>query len=1208
MEFMRDIQTGPIKLRNSSNRLNLIAEIRKRPAIWDLQSKGNISTRILQQTWKELGRAMGADVDVCKRKWKILRSTYRNEVKKLELRIVEDKFNGSYDPNKEYKCNWIFYEHMNFIHDTKKPKPMKHGNSPVNDNNSGDNDSNQVSKFHNMVNIKIEPELDIKPKVYLPDDDDNSPQTPVDVKPNFSGFKLEENPEPADDKPTTSNWKYTKCSNNQANLLEGFAKDDHKLIKSSRSDIKDSNDMIHVNDSDYNFLISFLPKMKKINDLQNFQFRAQTTDLMLDIMSQSTLISEVRKRPTLWDINGEEHRSKKLIQTAWKDVAAAMGSNVNDCRRKWKSLRGRNRAIVDKIELRIQEDKQKGSYNPNNDYGSEWTYLEHMKFMNDIKKPPVNDDKSELEMSIRFKLIAEIRKRPAIWDVNSEEHRTKGIYQTAWNDVAVAMGSNVKECSRIWKILRDMSRSILKKKELRIKEAKQKGSYNPNKAYSSQWPYLKHMEFIHGMKLDNKSDDNDTNQVCKVHNKDNIKMEPESDPEKSNDMDKFKLIAEVRKRPALWDINSEEHRSQRIHQKAWKDLAVAMGSNVNDCRRFWRNFRTTNQKIVKRIKLRIQEAKLKGSYNPNNVYTSEWPYLEHMTFMNDIKKASPTKLGNSNEIDKFKLIAEMRKRPALWDNQSEEHISCLSLPEVWKDLAVSMGSDVDTCQGNWMSLCKFYRASDKRLESRIKEAKLNGSYNPNKKIYKCKWPYYEAMKFMKANTTGWIKLRTSGDKLQLIAEMRKRPELWDFQSKEHRSCLSAAEVWKDVAVSLGSDVETCQRNWVHLCRSYRGSAARLELRIQEAKQKGSYHPNNDYSSQWPYFEHMEFMKDKTTGSIKLRHSGDKFKLIAEVRKRPELWCIKSKAYKPRLALQKIWEDLAQAMGAEVDDCKLKWTRLLNGYRVEVKKLELRIKEDKLNGSYNPKKEYRSKWIFYERMKFCNNFKNPSLMELGNTFVNDINSDDNDSNQVSKFQNNTMEEVYLPDYEDNSLQEPFGMKSNFSGQNSPENQDLADDRPTTSHWKCTKRSYAQANCLEDVEKEEHNLIKSAKVETELDLDPEVYIPDDEDYDTDSQMSGMEFLSEPNSPQNQESDEDKTWSTGVLLEDIEKEEYSLIESIKVEPELELDPEDEDDDTDSQMSDSDYNFLVSFLPKMKKINELQNLQFRSKVTDLMLEIATE
>ncbi|XP_065361828.1 uncharacterized protein LOC135955406 [Calliphora vicina] len=750
----------------------------------------------------------------------------------------------------------------------------------------------------------------------------------------------------------------------------------------------------------------------------------------------------------------------------------------------------------------------------------------------------------------KFKLIAEVRKRPALWDIKSEEHRFKRIRQKVWKDVAVTMGSDVagNDCNRIWRSLRDRNRVVAKKIELRIAKDKLNGTYDPNNEYKCQWVFYEHMKFANDIKKssptelnDNKSDDNDSNQVSESHNMDNTKMDENNslvEREMSNAMDKLKLIAEVHKRPALWDIESEEHRSKRINKKSWKDVAVAMGSDANDCRRMWRYLRNMNRIVVKKIELRIKQAKLKGSYNPNNDYGSKWPYLAHMKFINDIKQPSPMKFGNSS----------------VNDNKSD-------------------GNDSNQA------------------------SKVHTKMEPERDL--------EMSKVM--------------DKFKLIAEMRMRPALWDNKSEEHRSCLSVPEVWKDLAASMGSDVEKCQRTWVHLCKSYKGSVRRVKSRIKEDKLNGSYDPNNDYSTNWAYFEPLEFMKDYTIihyrRPIKFRTSGKKLKLIAEVRKRPELWCVKSKEYIPRLALQKSWEDLARAMEADVtaDDCKRKWTSLLLKQLTEVKKLELRIKEDKLKDSYNPNNEYRSKWFLYEHMKFCDDIKNPSLMELGNTSVNDNNSDDNDLSQVSEFENmdnykmepqlDLEPEVYIPDDEDYDTDSQISAMEFLSEPNSPQNYESADDKPSSTSGYCTKPSYDQAK---DIKKEDSNLPKTVKLEPELDLDPEVYILDDEDDDTDSQMSGMEFLSEPNSPQNQESADDKPSSTGgnctkrpydqaICLEDLEKDEHNLIKPVRSN---EMVP----------VTDSDYNFLVSFLPKMKMINELKNLQFRAKITDLMLEISRE
>lgn len=43
------------------------------------------------------------------------------------------------------------------------------------------------------------------------------------------------------------------------------------------------------------------------------------------------------------------------------------------------------------------------------------------------------------------------------------------------------------------------------------------------------------------------------------------------------------------------------------------------------------------------------------------------------------------------------------------------------------------------------------------------------------------------------------------DRLKLIAEIRQRPVLWDYQSIEHKSRVCAPEMWRDVAQIMGTD-------------------------------------------------------------------------------------------------------------------------------------------------------------------------------------------------------------------------------------------------------------------------------------------------------------------------------------------------------------------------------------------------------------------
>lgn len=75
--------------------------------------------------------------------------------------------------------------------------------------------------------------------------------------------------------------------NDQMHFLENLEQEEQHLITSTHRDIKHSNNMDHIGDSDYNFLISFLPQMKKMTELQNLQFRAKMSEMVLKVLSPS---------------------------------------------------------------------------------------------------------------------------------------------------------------------------------------------------------------------------------------------------------------------------------------------------------------------------------------------------------------------------------------------------------------------------------------------------------------------------------------------------------------------------------------------------------------------------------------------------------------------------------------------------------------------------------------------------------------------------------------------------------------------------------------------------------------------------------------------------------------------------------------------------------------------------------------------------------
>ncbi|XP_037819229.1 uncharacterized protein LOC119608748 [Lucilia sericata] len=139
-----------------------------------------------------------------------------------------------------------------------------------------------------MDNIKMEPDVDMDAEVFSVDDDDDDDGSCNQLYSEHllkqAAHQVSPQKQPKA-RPSTSPFKGSKSSYDQVHFLEDLEKEEQNLMKSTRLDISHSNDLAHIGDSDYNFLVSFLPQMKKMSELQNLQFRAKMTNLMLEIMS-----------------------------------------------------------------------------------------------------------------------------------------------------------------------------------------------------------------------------------------------------------------------------------------------------------------------------------------------------------------------------------------------------------------------------------------------------------------------------------------------------------------------------------------------------------------------------------------------------------------------------------------------------------------------------------------------------------------------------------------------------------------------------------------------------------------------------------------------------------------------------------------------------------------------------------------------------------
>ncbi|XP_054733524.1 uncharacterized protein LOC129241299 [Anastrepha obliqua] len=267
----------------------LIEEVKARPIIWQVPYGMYKDRAVTPPKWAEIAAILGVDVKRCKRKWKNLRDAYRAEVRRIDRREERLKASGVYDSSVNIQSKWAYFEPMSFINDTRRPRYPSHTHRS--DDGEGSNGSHdEPPGFHSICDIKMEPH-------HTSDEDEYeeeeqlleqfvSAATPQAVRRLSNSISVAN---AAEDAITSA--ASCKCSNradDQVHFLENLEREEQSLMQSTRMDMRRDNNTSHVGDSDYNFLVSFLPQMKRMSELQNLQFRAKMSELLLNIMTPNT--------------------------------------------------------------------------------------------------------------------------------------------------------------------------------------------------------------------------------------------------------------------------------------------------------------------------------------------------------------------------------------------------------------------------------------------------------------------------------------------------------------------------------------------------------------------------------------------------------------------------------------------------------------------------------------------------------------------------------------------------------------------------------------------------------------------------------------------------------------------------------------------------------------------------------------------------------
>ncbi|KAH8313059.1 hypothetical protein KR067_012848 [Drosophila pandora] len=281
----------------------LIAEVKQRPALWDLAHPDRSNRTETQRLWLEVADAVGLNVDVCRTKWKNLRCSHRRLSRRSGLK------HQHHNPSPSHQ--WSYAEAMSFLDGHYTPQ------------DSGTNDEEDMPESDvspdSMLTFKMEEKDEMEADNDALMQEFQNAATPQalrrlsqsislasaaaeeQVTPDSQGLRqamglgvgLAVNPNVVQGSAmaaaAASSCHCAKRVDEQVNFLENLEREEQQLMQSTNQDLARSKNVLHVGDSDYNYLISFLPLMKQMTPIQNVYFRAKMGELLLQTMQQATL-------------------------------------------------------------------------------------------------------------------------------------------------------------------------------------------------------------------------------------------------------------------------------------------------------------------------------------------------------------------------------------------------------------------------------------------------------------------------------------------------------------------------------------------------------------------------------------------------------------------------------------------------------------------------------------------------------------------------------------------------------------------------------------------------------------------------------------------------------------------------------------------------------------------------------------------------------
>ncbi|KAH8256220.1 hypothetical protein KR026_011196 [Drosophila bipectinata] len=274
----------------------LIAEVKQRPALWELTHPDRSNRTETQRLWLEVADALGMTVDMCRTKWKNLRCSHRRLSRRSGLK---------YQPHHHHSPGhqWLYADDMSFLDghympqdsgtndEEDMPDPELAPDSMMifkdeKDQMEADNDA-LMQEFQNAATPQALRRLSQSISLASAAAEE---QLSPDSQELRQGMGLAGNPNSGQGSAlaaaAASICHCAKRVDEQVNFLQNLEREEQQLMQSTSQDLARSKNVIHVGDSDYNYLMSFLPLMKQMTRLQNLRFRAKMGELLLQTMQE----------------------------------------------------------------------------------------------------------------------------------------------------------------------------------------------------------------------------------------------------------------------------------------------------------------------------------------------------------------------------------------------------------------------------------------------------------------------------------------------------------------------------------------------------------------------------------------------------------------------------------------------------------------------------------------------------------------------------------------------------------------------------------------------------------------------------------------------------------------------------------------------------------------------------------------------------------